>query len=117
MLLLLHRFRWVVCQFDRLRRNFLASIRRVLGDLPESLDKTYEQTSLGTDKEKRKYAQPLFQCLSVSIRPLRVEEPAEILAVDFDATVTAAPSFNEHLRPSNAKEAVLSACSSLIARR
>jgi hypothetical protein len=68
---------------------------------------------LGIDKEKRKYAQRLFQCLSVSIRPLRVEELAEILAVQFDAT--AAPSFNEDLRPWNAEEAVLSACSSLIA--
>ena len=54
-----------VCQFDILRRNFPASIWRVLDDLPESLDKTYEQTLLGVDKEKRKYAQRLFQCLSV----------------------------------------------------
>jgi hypothetical protein len=103
----------VVCQFDRLRRNFFASIRRVLADLPESLDKTYEQTLLGIDREKQEYAQRLFQCLSVSIRPLRVEELAEILAVEFDAT--AAPSFNEDLRPMDAEEAVLSACSSLIA--
>jgi Ankyrin repeats (3 copies) len=108
-----HRFRWVVCQFDRLRRNFPASIRSVLADLPESLDKTYEQTLLGIDKEKRKYAQRLFQCLSVSIRPLRVGELAEILAVQFDGT--GMPSFNKDLRPLDAEEAVLSACSSLIA--
>src|SRR6266404_2845816 len=109
----LNRFRWVVCQFDRLRRNFPSSIRRVLADLPESLDKTYEQALLGIDKEKRIYAQCLFQCLSVSIRPLRVEELAEILAVELDST--AVPSFNEDLRPPDAEEAVLSACSSLIA--
>jgi len=112
-LMSLHRFRWVVCQFDRLRRNFPSSIRRVLADLPESLDKTYEQALLGIDKEKRIYAQCLFQCLSVSIRPLRVEELAEILAVEPDST--AVPSFNEDLRPPDAKEAVLSSCSSLIA--
>ena len=87
----------MVCQLDRLRRCFPASIRSTLADLPESLDKTYEQTLLRIDKEKRKYAQRLFQCLSVSIRPLRVEELAEILAVQFDAT--APPSFNEELRP------------------
>ena len=49
----------------------------------------------------------------MSIRPLRVEELAGILAVQFDAT--AAPSFNEDLRQLDAEEAVLSACSSLIA--
>src|SRR6266404_3007385 len=109
----LNRFRWVVCQFDRLRRNFPSSIRRILADLPESLDETYEQTLLGIDKEKRIYAQRLFCCLSVSIRPLRVEELAEILAVESDST--AVPSFNEDLRPPDAEEALLSACSSLIA--
>src|SRR6266403_1876410 len=109
----LYRFRWVVCQFDRLRRDFPSSSRRALADLPESLDKTYEQALLGIDKVKRIYAQRLFRCLSVSIRPLRVEELAEILAVEPDST--AAPSFNEDLRPPDAEEAVLSACSSLIA--
>jgi hypothetical protein len=76
------------------------------------LDKTYEQTLLGIDKEKREYAQRLFKCLSVSIRPLRIEELAEIFAVRFEAT--APPSFNKDLRPLDAEEAVLSACSSLI---
>ena len=68
---------------------------------------------LGIDKEKRKYAQRLLQCLLVSIRPLRVEELAETLAVQFDPK--APPSFKEELRPPDAEEAVLSACSSLIA--
>jgi ankyrin repeat protein len=77
------------------------------------LDKTYEQTLLGIDKEKREYAQRLFKCLSVSIRPLRVEELAEMFAVQFDTTTS--PSFNKDLRPLDAEEAVLSACSSLIA--
>ena len=109
----LHRFRWVVCQFDRLRRSLPASIRSALADLPKSLDQTYEQTLLGIDKEKQKYAERLFQCLLVSIRPLHVKELAEILAVQFDAT--AFPSFNEDLRPLDAEEAVLSVCSSIIA--
>jgi hypothetical protein len=101
-----------VCQVDTLRRSFPASIRSALADLPESLDKTYEQTLFGIDKEKREYAQRLFKCLSVSIRPLRIEELAEIFAVRFDAT--ASPSFNKDLRPLDPEEAVLSACSSLI---
>jgi len=85
----------------------------VLKDLPEDLDKTYEQTLLGIDKEKRVYAQRLFKCLSESIRPLRVEELGEIFAVQFDATDT--PSFNENFRAPDAEEAVMSAGTSLIA--
>src|SRR5882672_5625469 len=78
------RFRWVVCQIDRLRRSFPASIRSVLDDLPKTLDETYGRTLLGIDEEKREYALRLFRCLVVSIRPLRVEELAEILAIQFD---------------------------------
>ena len=50
------------------------------------------------DKEKREYAQRLFKCLSVSIRPLRVEG---IFAAQFDTT--AATSINEDLRPQESK--------------
>ena len=67
---------------------------------------------LAIDKEIQNDAQRLFQCLLVSIRPLRVEELLGILAVEFDKT--AAPSFNEGFLQSNAVEVVLSACSSLI---
>jgi ankyrin repeat protein len=76
------------------------------------LEKTYEQTLSGIDKEIQNDAQRLFQCLLVSIRPLRVEELLGILAVEFDTT--AAPSLNEDLLQSNAVEVVLSACSCLI---
>src|SRR5882757_2282670 len=95
-----HRFRWVVCQIDRLRRSFPASIRSVLGDLPKSLDETYGRTLLGIDEEKREYAQRLFRCLMVSIRPLHVEELAEIFAIRFDNPVL--PTFNSGWRPENA---------------
>ena len=61
---------------------------------------------------KRQFAQRLFECLAVSVRPLRVEELAEILAVRFDAG--AHPQFNTGWRLGDAEEAVLSACSSLI---
>jgi hypothetical protein len=74
----------VVCQVDCLCRCFPASIRSALADLPDGLDETYKRTLLGIDKQKRKFAQRLFQCPLVSIRPLRVEELAEILAIQFD---------------------------------
>ena len=95
-----------------LRRCFPASIQSILEHLPESLDETYEHTLLGIDKVKRQFAHRLFQCLTVSLRPLRVEELAEILAVRFDAG--AFPQFNTSWRLGDAEEAVLSACSSLI---
>ena len=63
-------------------------------------------------RNEREYAQRLFRCLAVSIRPLRVEELAEILAVQFD--VAESPTFIADWRPENAEEAVLSVCSSLI---
>ena len=47
------RFRWVVCQVDRLRRALPPSIRKVLNDLPKTLDETYSRTLLGIDEEKR----------------------------------------------------------------
>ena len=83
-----------------------------MNDLPESLDETYSRTLLGIDREKQEYAQRLFQCLAVSIRPLRVEELAEIFAVYFNESMR--PIFNPDWRLADANEAVLSACSSLI---
>ena len=106
-----HRFRWVVCQLDTLRRCFPASIRRALNELPMTLDETYERILLGIDREKREHAIRLLKCLAFSRRPLRVKELAEILAVQFDTTI---PRLDTSLRPRDPDEAVLSACSTLV---
>jgi len=50
--------------------------------------------------------------LVAAIRPLRVDELAEIFAVDFDPD--SEPRLEEGWRPENPEEAVLSACSTLI---
>jgi hypothetical protein len=105
-------FRWVVCQVDTLRRNFPASIRSALNDLSKTLDETYGRGLLGIDQEKQEFAQRLFQCVMVSIRLLRVEELAEILAFRFHET--GPPTYNAAWRPGDAEEAVMSACTSLI---
>ena len=105
------RFRWVVCQVDRLRRTLPPDIRSVLNDLPKSLDETYRRTLLDIDEEKREYIQRLFRCLAVSIRPLHLDELAEILSIRFDSMEL--PTFNAAWRPEYA-EAVISACSSLV---
>ncbi|KAN0133847.1 hypothetical protein V8E53_008342 [Lactarius tabidus] len=105
-------FRWVYCLLDILRRCFPASIPSILEHLPETLDETYEHILRRIDKVKQQFAHRLFQCIAVSVRPLRVEELAEILAVRFDSGVL--PQFSTNWRLGDAEEAVLSACSSLI---
>src|SRR5712671_5290789 len=107
------RFRWVYCQLETLRRCFPTVIRRTLDELPETLDETYERTLLGIEKEKREFAHRLFQCLTVAVRPLHIDELAEVLAIRFD--VGSLPEYHEDWRSENGQEAVLSACSSLIA--
>jgi ankyrin repeat protein len=89
-----------------------SSIRKALNELPTTLDETYERALEGIPKEKRKHARHLFQCLLVAIRPLNVEELAELFAIEFEQDM--APSFREGWRPANAEDAVLSACSTLI---
>jgi len=43
----------------------------------------------------RDHAHRLFQCLTVAIRPLHVEELAEILALDFEEAEGATPKLNQ----------------------
>jgi ankyrin repeat protein len=107
------RFRWVFCQLDTLRRCFPPSIRETLNKLPTTLDATYERALQGIPKEKMQHAHRLFQCLVAAIRPLRVEELAEILAIEFNDWNTV-PNLVEGWRPEDPEEAVLSACSTLI---
>ena len=90
-----------------------SSIRKALDELPTTLDETYQRTLQGIPKEKRQHAHRLFQCLVVAIRPLRVDELAELFAIEFDED--AGPNLKEGWRPENAEDAVLSACSTLIA--
>ncbi|KAH9062481.1 hypothetical protein EDB87DRAFT_1575948 [Lactarius vividus] len=80
--------------------------------ISETLDETYERALLAIDAEVLQYAQRLFQCLAVSIRPLRVEELADILAVRLDEG--ALPKFNLDWRLGDAEEAVSSVCSGLV---
>ena len=60
-------------------------------------------------------ARRLLHCLAVSIRPLRVDELAEILTFDFDAAEGSIPKFDPDRRPRHQEHAILSICSSLIA--
>ena len=89
-------------------------MRPILNELPETLDGTYERILQEIPKSNRVHAHRLLQCLTVAVRPLHVEELAEILAIDF-GTTEGIPKLNEDLRWEDQEQAVLSACSSLIA--
>ena len=60
----------------------------------------------------RQDARRLFQCLFVSVRPLCVEELADILAIRFDEGEL--PRFNPDWRLGDTEEAVLSVCSNFV---
>ena len=89
-----------------------SSIRKALNELPITLDDTYERILQGIPKEKFQHARRLFQCIVAAIRPLRVEELAEIFAIEFGPNEVT--NLVEGWRPENPEDAVLSACSSLI---
>jgi hypothetical protein len=99
-----------------LRHCLPPSVRVILDELPETLDETYERVLRDIHKANREHALRLLHCLTVAIRPLRVEELAEVLTVDFDGTGRdGIPRLNPNWRWADQHQAVLSTCSSLIA--
>jgi ankyrin repeat protein len=80
--------------------------------LPDSLDETYERILKEIRKPNQGHAHRLLQCLVVAVRPLRVEELAEVLAFDFNTG--GMPKLNPSWRWEDQEEAVMSACSSLV---
>ncbi len=110
----LNRFRWAFCQLEILRHCLPPSVHRTLDELPESLDETYERVLKEIKKPNRDHAHRLLQCLVVAIRPLGVEELAEVLAVDF-GDAEGIPKLKLDWRWEDDEQALLTSCSSLIA--
>ena len=110
-----YRFSWVFCQLDALQHCIPPNLRQYLNELPETLDETYERILKGINKAQKDNAHRLLQCLTVAVRPLLVEELAELLAFDFQVTTSGGiPTLKEDWRWDDHEEAVLSTCSSLI---
>jgi ankyrin repeat protein len=87
----------------------------MLEELPETLDETYERILRDINKANRDHAHRLLQCLTVAVRPLRVAELAEVLAIEFGIAYRGETSkLNTDWRWEDQQEAVLSTCSSLI---
>ena len=103
------------CQLAVLRHCLAPSLRRQLNELPESLDETYGRVLKEIESTNQgRHARRLLQCLAVAMRPLRVEELAEVLAFDLDTAEGEVPIFHPEWRWEDQEHAVLSACSSLI---
>jgi ankyrin repeat protein len=111
----LRRFQWVFCQMETLRHAVLPNVRRILEKLPKTLDETYERVLKNINEHNQEHARRLLHCLAVSVRPLRVEELAEVLSFDFDAAEGSIPTLRSSCQPRNQEHAILSLCSSLIA--
>jgi hypothetical protein len=106
------RFRWVECQVVYICGCIPACIKQALAELPDTLDETYERTLREINKADWEFAHRLFQFVAVAARPLRVEELAELLAVDFKAGPI--PKLHEGWRLPDPADVVLSKCSSLL---
>ena len=77
------RFRWAVCQLDALRHCInLTGLRKILGNLPKTLDETYQRILTGVPDEYAEDALRILQWLCTCKRPLRLEEVADLIAVD-----------------------------------
>jgi ankyrin repeat protein len=88
-------------------------VRRTLDDLPVDLDTTYERILENIPSALHVDTHRLLQCLTAAVRPLAVEELAEVLAIDFDGA-GGIPKLNRNFRWADQEQAVLSACSSLV---
>jgi hypothetical protein len=102
----------VYCQIVYLRGCHPGRIRRALVELPETLDETYERALREINKANSELAHRLFQSVAVASKPIRVEELAEFLALDFSAGPI--PRFREEWCLEDPVEAGLSTCSTLL---
>jgi ankyrin repeat protein len=103
----------VCCQLAHICGCIPARIRHALADLPETLDETYERTLREINKADWEFAHRIFQFVAVAVRPLGVEELAELLAFDFETGTI--PKFREDWRLEDPIQAVLSICPSFLA--
>jgi ankyrin repeat protein len=104
----------VFCQLETLRHSVQPDVLGILERLPKTLDETYERLLKNINVNNQRHARYLLHCLAVSVRPLRVEELAEILTFDFDAAEGGIPKYRPDRRPNNQEAAILSICSNLI---
>ena len=80
------RFRWVALQLNDLKGcRTKTDLKKQLANLPQGLDKTYDQILLRIKEKDHGYAKTFLQWLCFSLRPLTLKELATTAAVDLCA--------------------------------
>jgi hypothetical protein len=97
-----------------LRLCIRSTVRQFVNALPDGLDETYERVLMGIPKTNQRHVQRVLRCLAVAIRPLRVEELAQILADDPDGIEGEVAMLDADSPPEDQEQELLSACPSLI---
>lgn len=86
----MHRFQYVSCEIDILQHlKAPHEIEKALGKFPNGLDATYDRILLGVEEGRQKQIASVLKWLAFSLRPLFLEEVAEIFILDhepFDET-------------------------------
>jgi ankyrin repeat protein len=107
---MIHRFRWVACQIEALGYCLdYRRLRAVLEGLPEGLDETYAQILGSISEDHRQIANTILGLLIWSLRPLRLKEMVDAIAVDLEAS----PTFDPRNRMSDPRD-VLRSCQGLV---
>ena len=79
-------FRWVACQIEGLKDcHTLAELEDALCCLPATLEETYERALSLIDEKRKEPMRNVLRWLCFSARPIRLEEIAEVMAIDFTA--------------------------------
>ena len=104
------RFRWAACQLDVLSGCLSqGKLRQTLGSLPETLDETYDRILCKIDRLFKREVLHILQWLTCSLRPLSLDEVAEIVTFDVDSDY----KFDDENRLAEPED-VLNMCSSLV---
>ncbi|KIJ94775.1 hypothetical protein K443DRAFT_640771, partial [Laccaria amethystina LaAM-08-1] len=105
-------FRWAALQLNELKKcRTKADLKKQLANLPQGLDKTYDQILLGINGKDHGYAKTFLQWLSFAVRPLTLKELATTASIDLYAEN--GPEYKSDNELQDIKD-VLKICSSLI---
>ena len=108
------RFRWIALQLNALKEcRTKADLKKQLANLPQGLDKTYDQILLGIKERDHGYVKTFLQWLSFAVRPLTLKELATTVAVDLSAEN--GPEYKSDNELQDVKD-VLKLCSSFITK-
>ena len=108
------RFRWVALQLNELKGcRTKTDLKKQLSDLPQGMDKTYDQILLGIKEKDHEYAKIFLQWLCFAVRPWTLNELATTAAIDL--SVENEPEYKSDNELEDIKD-VLKICSSFIVK-